>query len=77
MPETWEEAVLRIVQTRGGSISLREIYDAMQSHPLVTPHHRELWGNQPNYHHWVRSALAKLSRRGQVRRIGRGLYISN
>ena len=77
MSETWEEAISRIVRAKGTEISLQEIYQAMEGHPLVTPHHRELWGHQPNYHHWVRSALAKLSRRGEVCRVGRGLYMSN
>ena len=77
MPETWEEAILRIVRAKSGAISLQEIYREMEHHPLVTSHHRELWVGQPNYHHWVRSVLAKLRSRGTVQRVGRGLYISN
>ena len=77
MPETWEEAILQIVRAENGAISLQDIYRAMEHHPLVTPHHRDSWGGQPNYHHWIRSALAKLCNRGLVQRAGRGLYISN
>ena len=77
MPDTWEEAVLRVVVTNKGAISLQDIYRKMESHPLMTPHHRELWHGQPNYHHWIRSALAKLKKRGAIQRVGRGLYISN
>ena len=77
MPDTWEEAVLQIVKTSQGTISLQAIYRKMESHPLVTPHHRELWGNQPNYHQRIRVAVAKLKNRGAIQRVGRGLYISN
>lgn len=77
MSESWEETVLRIVRAKNGAISLQEIYRAMEQHPLVTPHHREEWRGQPNYHHWIRSAMARLNHRGAVRRVGRGLYTSN
>lgn len=77
MSETWDEAVLRIVRAKNGVIALQEIYRKMEHHPLVTSHHRNTWGGQPNYHHWVRSVLAKLRNRGDVQRVGRGRYISN
>ena len=76
MPETWEEAVLRIIRTRDAEISLQEIYQEMDSHPLVTPHHRELWEGQPNYYYWIRSSLARLKRRGDIQHVGHGLYNS-
>ena len=50
---------------------------ADQVNQLVTPHHKELWGGQPNYHHWVRSTLARLGHRGAIRRVGRRRYVSN
>ena len=77
MSETWEEAILRIVRAKNGEISLQEIYREMEHNQLVTPHHKELWGGQPNYHHWVRSRLAKLKESGAVRRVRRGIYVSN
>ena len=77
MRETWEEAVLRVVRSRNGAISVQEICASMDCHPIVQPHHRELWGGQPNLDHWVRSALARLKRRGAIRHVGRALYISN
>ena len=77
MSDIWEEAVLRIVKANKEVTSLQEIYREMENHPLVTPHHRELWGGQPNYHHWIRSVLAKLRKRGAIQRVGRGRYISN
>ena len=77
MSETWEEAILRIVRAENGAISLQDIYREIEHHPLITPHHKELWDHQPRYHHWVRSALVKLKDRGDVQHVGRGLYISN
>ncbi len=77
MRETWEEAVLRIVRAKDGPITLQEIYQAMECHPLVTPYHKEPWGGQPRFHHWVRSYLARLKKRGDVRHVGPGRYISN
>ena len=77
MSETWEEAILRIVRAKNGEISLQEIYREMKHTRLVTSHHKELWGGQPNYHHWVRSVLAKLRDNGAVWRVSRGRYVSN
>ncbi|MCY4396805.1 MAG: hypothetical protein OXC10_16895 [Rhodospirillaceae bacterium] len=74
--ETWDEAVLRIVRAKAGPILAREIYQEMERHPLVTPHHREIWGSQPRYHHWIRSALARLKNDRKVRHVGRSLYES-
>lgn len=69
--------MLRIVRAKGGVITLQEIYRKMEHHPLVTPDHRELWGGQPKFHHWVRSYLAKLKKSGEIRRVGRGRYVAN
>ena len=77
MSETWDEAVFGVLRGRRAVMSLNEIYRAMENHQIVTPHHRELWGNQPNYHHWIRSSLARMKRRGNVRHVGRSLYTSN
>ena len=80
MSETWEEAILRIVRAKNGEISLQEIYREMEHNQLVTPHHKELWGGQPIYTHCVRSALAKLRKRGAVRHVSpkrSGRYVSN
>lgn len=73
-PDTWEEAVFNIVGSLKRPVSLQEIYARMAEHLLVRSHHRKLWGSQPNYHHWVRSVLAKLKRKGLVCHVGRGLY---
>jgi hypothetical protein len=75
--ETWEAAVLRIIRSHKEGISIQEIYKAMENHPLVTAYHRELWGNQPNFHLWIRSALDKLKQQGDVRHVDRALFVSN
>ncbi len=77
MSETWETAVAKILAERKKIMSVQEICSAMKNHPLVKPHHNELWGGQPNLDHLVRSTLAKLKRKGVIRRVGHGLYISN
>ena len=78
MSETWNEAILRIVREQAGVISLQEIYQEIEQHPLVTPRHRELWKNgQPNYQCAIRRGLTTLYRRGEVRRVGQGLYKSS
>ena len=77
MTETWDEAVFDVLQRQGTVMSLKEIYGAMECHPIVTSHHKESWGSQPNYHHWIRSSLARLKRRGKVQHVRRSLYASN
>ena len=58
---TWETAILGVMGKRPShDWTLTEIYAAIDRLPIVTPHHRELWGSQPNFHHWVRSAIARL-----------------
>ena len=76
MAETWDNAVLNVLKGHGKAMLLQEIYEKMESHPLVTSHHKEDWGGRPNYHHWIRSALARLKKHGAVLRVDRSLYIS-
>jgi hypothetical protein len=72
---TWEEAIIGVMRKRPShSWTLTEIYVEIVKLPLVTPHHHEYWGTQPNYHHWVRSALARLRRNRTVKRIARSTY---
>ena len=78
MSETWGEAILRIVRAKPGVISLPEIYQEMEQHPLVTAHHKKPWTDDtPNYKHWIRSELKRLKDRGRIRHVGRSLYTSN
>lgn len=74
MAVTWDEAVLGVLIRRGAVMSLTEIYESLEHHPLVTNHHKENWGGQPNYHHWIRSAISRLKKQGKIRHVGRSLY---
>ena len=74
--ETWVEAVLRIIEERSGPISLQEIYQRIERHPLVTPDLMELWGGQPMYQHNVRTTLASLKKAGKIFHPARGIYES-
>lgn len=65
---TWDDAILDVMAARrGANWTLTELYAKIAPLPIVTPHHRELWGSQPNYHHWVRSALTRLKKQGRVK----------
>lgn len=72
---TWAEAIMVTMSKRlTHDWKLSEIYSAVEGLQILKEHHRDYWGNQPNYHHSIRSELAKLCRKGQVRRIGRSTY---
>jgi hypothetical protein len=72
---TWEAAILGVMGKRPAhDWTLQEIYAEIARLPLVTPHHRDYWGSQPNYHHWVRSAIARLKRQHRVRQVARATY---
>lgn len=49
--ETWNEAVAKAIQKKGGrNVSLQEIYSEMKRNSLVTVAHLQPWksGGQPN-----------------------------
>ena len=68
---------MRVINAQRGPISLQDIYKALESHPLVTAHLREFSFSQPNFHHWTRSAIVRLKKRGLVQHVGYALYNSN
>lgn len=72
---TWEDAVLEVLSRRPlRTWLLPDLYAEINRLPIMTPHHRELWGLQPNYHHWVRSALNRLKQSGCVAHVGRSAW---
>ncbi len=77
MSETWDEAVLKVLKGRQVVMSLQEIYEGMENHPLVTPYHKQYEYGQPSYHNYIRSILAKLKKSGAVRHVSRSRYIAN
>jgi hypothetical protein len=72
--ETWAEAILGTVRSHRGTISLQEIYAAMENHPVVTAYHKELVKRTPRFHLWIGSLLTKLVRKRAVSRVGLALY---
>lgn len=72
---TWEEAVLGVLARRPRRAwHLQAIYAEIAVLPIVGPHHREHWGSQPNYHHWIRSTVARLKAAGRIKQVSRGTY---
>lgn len=73
--ETWAEAVLAVLGQEPTRVwELQEIYAEIAKRPIVTPHHLDDWHGQPNYHHWVRSAIARLKRQGRVAHVATAKY---
>ena len=72
---TWAEAIIATLGKRPThDWALGEIYAAIERLPIVEEHHRDPWRGQPNFHHWIRSELAKLCQKGKVRRVRRSTY---
>lgn len=72
---TWEDAVLEVLGRRPlRTWLLPTLYAEIDRLPIVTAHHRETWGTQPNSHHWVRSALNRLRHLGLVEHVGRSAW---
>ena len=72
---TWEDAILHVMQQRPSHHwTLTEIYKEVVKLPIVTTHHLEDWGGQPNYHHWVRSAIARIKKKREIKRVKRSTY---
>ena len=77
--EDWKEVIFnKIKQRKGAPVALKEIYQLMKTHTLVTPYHLKPWrlGGQPRYECWIRRCLTSLIRENRVKRISRALYAS-
>ncbi len=73
----WKEIVFSIIEAANGEpLSLADIFDALETHPIVTPYHREPWkkGGQPRYECWARRYLTTLVREQRIVRVSRGIY---
>jgi len=72
---TWAEAIIITMKRRPThDWTLKELYAAIERLSIVQEHHRDYWGSQPNYHHWIRSELAKLGEKGIVKHVRRSTY---
>ena len=78
MSETWNEATIETVKKKGGKeILLKDIYAGMESHPLITPFHKEVWRSdkqQLRYQNQIRRCLTTLRRNGILVLESRGVY---
>jgi len=75
---TFKDALLKIIDSKGGKVSLSQIYATVeqgQYFPLQ-PHHLKttIWGDRPAYQHEVREILATLVKDGKLTRVSRGVY---
>jgi triphosphoribosyl-dephospho-CoA synthetase len=71
---TWEEAILKIISSKGGSASLEEIYLQIRHYVSLTSRHLVITYGVPAFHHQVRAHVDDLMDKGEVRRTARGVY---
>lgn len=71
---TWKIAVLETIRDLGGEGCLEDIYIKIKKYVSITPELQKFWGNQPYYHHYVRSIIAKLKKSGELKHIDMGVY---
>jgi restriction endonuclease Mrr len=63
------------IRDRGGDyVDLQHIYDGIENYRALTSEDFRITFDQPNFHHTVRSTLAKLKKFGVVDQPGRGMY---
>lgn len=75
--EDWNETIFEIIKDSNNSnINLKEIYQIMETHRLVTEYHRQPWrpGGQPRYECWIRRCLTNLIHKNRIKRVSRALY---
>lgn len=68
------QTVKQILEHRGTTMWLKEIYDEVENRIHLTPEQKEITYEQPNFQHSVRRVLSELVKREEVIRVGRGKY---
>ena len=75
---TWELAILKSIESEGGSANTKHIYNSFESGEFIELSEEHLratrWEGRLAYQHQVRSHLSNLVQAGDLRRIGRGVY---
>lgn len=67
----WDAVILeRLKQEPERTWTFGAICAEITALPNVTDHHRQVWGEQPDFEHWVRSALYRLTRAQLVDQVG-------
>jgi hypothetical protein len=72
--QTWRAAILETIESVGGQASLQEIYVQIPNFKPLTKKDLTKWGHQPMYHHYIRSIIRRLCKRGELLHISRGFY---
>ena len=72
--QSWRLAILQTIESLGSQASLQEIYAQIPNFKPLTEKDLTEWGHQPMYHHYIRSIIGRLRKRGELRRISRGFY---
>jgi predicted transcriptional regulator len=73
--QLWEISVILSIRDRGEDfVDLLHIYDGIEDYRKLTQEDQKITYDQPNFHHTVRSTLARLKTFGVVGQKGRGIY---
>jgi hypothetical protein len=75
---TWELAILKSIDSDGGSANTKHIYESFESGEFIELSEEHLratsWEGRSAYQHQIRSHLSNLVQAGDLHRIGRGVY---
>jgi hypothetical protein len=73
------KAVKRVLREHDKPLSCKHICKEIKDRRLVdiSPEQEEITYGQPKFHHSVRRILTELTRRGEVIRISRGMYMKS
>lgn len=72
--QTWRAAILETIESLGRQASLQQIYKQIPNFKHLTEKDLTKWGRQPMYHHYIRSIIARLCKRGELLHTSRGFY---
>lgn len=67
----WDRVILEMLKLEPQRTWMfADICAGIPALPIVTAHHRKMWGSQPDFEHWVLSALYRLTRAQLVEQVG-------
>ncbi len=72
----WKTAILRTIQSIGGIVSNKQLYDNINKFKSLTSHQsRETeWGDRPAFQHTIRTYLSNLVKKGLIEKVSRGRH---
>ena len=71
---TWEVAILKVIEANGGRASLTHVYGELPNYVNLTDKHLEITYKAPAYHHQTRAHVADLLDKSELSRTKRGFY---